>query len=161
MSTVLKYLYCFEHLDANSDSHLTNLKRESKAYSYREQLEEIQLRKELEAKKAREGKQKQTQYTPKQKEAIKAQLDKEADIRKRVSKMNAELSRVLNLLRCAYDGNPAYISLNYNFLLPLLLTQLNSPLAAPAIVDIYLHLISSGIFHSEDLSFANTGEKIV
>ncbi|KAI5717848.1 hypothetical protein M8J77_012296 [Diaphorina citri] len=145
-----------ESLDANSDSHLTNLKRESKAYSYREQLEEIQLRKELEAKKAREGKQKQTQYTPKQKEAIKAQLDKEADIRKRVSKMNAELSRVLNLLRCAYDGNPAYISLNYNFLLPLLLTQLNSPLAAPAIVDIYLHLISSGIFHSEDLSFANT-----
>ncbi|KAI5695392.1 hypothetical protein M8J75_015865 [Diaphorina citri] len=90
-----------ESLDANSDSHLTNLKRESKAYSYREQLEEIQLRKELEAKKAREGKQKQTQYTPKQKEAIKAQLDKESDIRKRVSKMNAELSRVLNLLRLA------------------------------------------------------------
>uniref|UniRef100_A0A8D8V396 eIF-2-alpha kinase activator GCN1 n=1 Tax=Cacopsylla melanoneura TaxID=428564 RepID=A0A8D8V396_9HEMI len=141
---------------SGGDSHLTNMKRESKAYSYRDQLEEIQLRKELEAKKAKQGKVKETQYTPKQKEAIKAQLDKESDIRSRVTKLNASLVRMLNLLRCAFDGHPAYIALNYNALLPLLLSQLNSPLAAPAILDIYEHLIRAGIFDERDLSFAHT-----
>ena len=56
-----------------------NMKRESKVYSYKEQLEEIQLRKELEEKRKKEGK--AIQLTQKQKEAIKVQLEKESGIR--------------------------------------------------------------------------------
>lgn len=65
-----------------------NLKRESKAYSYKEQLEELQLRRELEEKKRKEGKIKQPQYTPKQLEAIKNQKMKEQAIRTRLQEVS-------------------------------------------------------------------------
>lgn len=61
-----------------------NLKRESKAYSYKDQVEELQLRRELEEKKRKEGKIKQPQYTPKQLEAIKNQKIKEQAIRNKL-----------------------------------------------------------------------------
>lgn len=62
-----------------------NLKRESKAYSYKEQLEELQLRRELEEKKKKDGKIKPPQFTPKQLEAIKNQKIKEQAIRARLT----------------------------------------------------------------------------
>lgn len=66
-----------------------NMKRESKAYSYKEQLEEMQLRRELEEKKRKEGKIKEPQYTPKQLEAIKNQKIKEQSIRSRLNEVNS------------------------------------------------------------------------
>lgn len=64
-----------------------NLKRESKVYSYKEQLEELQLRRELEEKKRKEGKIKPPRYTPKQLEAIKNQKIKEQNIRNRLTQV--------------------------------------------------------------------------
>jgi len=66
-----------------------NLKRESKVYSYKEQLEEIQLRKELEEKQRKSGK--ETKLSAKQKEAMKVQLEKE-------SKIRADIKKVHNLV---------------------------------------------------------------
>lgn len=57
------------------------MKRESKVYSYKEQQEELALRRELEEKRRREGKVKEPELTPKQKEALRQQLEKEAAIR--------------------------------------------------------------------------------
>ena len=62
------------------------MKRESRVYSYKEQLEEIQLKKELEEKRRQSGK--PIQYTPKQKEAIKVQMAKEKTIREHVAKVS-------------------------------------------------------------------------
>lgn len=64
-----------------------NMKRESKVYSYKDQLEEMQLRRELEEKRRKEGKIKEPQYTVKQLEAIKNQRIKEQAIRDRLTKV--------------------------------------------------------------------------
>ena len=64
-----------------------NIARESKLYSNKEQMEEIALRKELEAKRAREGRAGPEKLTPKQKEAVAQQLDKESKIRSRVAEV--------------------------------------------------------------------------
>lgn len=61
------------------------MKRESRVYSYKEQLEEIQLRKELEEKRRQSGK--PIVYSAKQKEAIKIQMMKEKIIKDHVSKV--------------------------------------------------------------------------
>lgn len=71
--------------DSNEDTREMNLKRESKAYSYKDQLEELQLRRELEEKRRKEGKAKEVSLTAKQKEAIKAQLAKEDLVRQRLT----------------------------------------------------------------------------
>lgn len=81
--SLIHTLNCFRD-DGNHDN---NLKRESKVYSYQEQLEEQQLRRELEEKKRKAGKVKLPQYTPKQLEAIKNQRLKEQDIRNRLTEV--------------------------------------------------------------------------
>jgi hypothetical protein len=71
------------------------MKRESKAYSYKEQLEELQLRRELDEKRRKQGKLKEPQLTPKQKEALRLQMQKESAIRARLTEVTC-LSVCLN-----------------------------------------------------------------
>lgn len=64
------------------------MKRESKAYSFKEQQEEIILRKEIEAKKIKEGKIKKPELSAKQKEAMVIELEKEASIRNKLKSVS-------------------------------------------------------------------------
>lgn len=64
------------------------MKRESKAYSYKEQQEEIMLRKEIEAKKIKEGKLKKPELSTKQKEAMNLELEKELIIRNKLKSVS-------------------------------------------------------------------------
>lgn len=61
-----------------------NMKRENKAYSFKEQIIELELKEEIKKKK---GIKEEVQLTSKQKEMLQAQMDKEAQIRRRLQEV--------------------------------------------------------------------------
>ncbi|XP_049938173.1 eIF-2-alpha kinase activator GCN1 [Schistocerca serialis cubense] len=126
--------------DADDDLNIKNMKRESKAYSYKEQLEELQLRRELEEKKRREGKLKEPELTPKQKEILRLQLEKESAIRARLTELNSNLIRVVSMIRATMEGNQTELSLYFRDLIPMILRNFPSPLAAPYLTKLFLDI---------------------
>lgn len=125
----------------NADEQSTvQMRRENKAYSYKEQLEELQLRREIEEKKRKEGKLKAPQLTQKQKEAIKNQTDKENAIRARLKVLNEKLLKITSQLEGAIKGNAEQLSLYFSALLPAILRVFKSPLAASCTSNLYFRL---------------------
>ncbi|XP_012272971.1 eIF-2-alpha kinase activator GCN1 [Orussus abietinus] len=126
--------------DENEILNAMNMKRESKAYSFKEQLEELQLRRELYEKRKREGKIKEPKLTPKQEEALKAQTAKENAIRKRLTEFNSKIVDAVSLVNAAARGNRTDLSLYLKDLLPPILKGLGSPLAAHIMAELYVSL---------------------
>ena len=114
-------LYDKSMIPTDDSLSLSQVKRENKAYSYKEQLEELTLRREIEEKKRKEGKIKAPQLTPKQKEAIKNQTEKETAIRERLSGLNSNLLKVISQIEGAIKGNAKQLSLYFSSLLPAIL----------------------------------------
>lgn len=127
-------------------------KRENKVYSYKEQLEELQLRREIEEKKRKEGTWKPPQLTPKQKEAIKNQTDKEKAIKQRLQGLNEILASTVSLIKGALNGNGQHLQLHYAELLPRILQVLKSPLAANALTKLYYQLRTTCCIANDNLS---------
>ncbi|XP_011647093.1 eIF-2-alpha kinase activator GCN1 [Pogonomyrmex barbatus] len=126
--------------DENDILNSMNMKRESKVYSFKEQQEELQLRRELYEKRKREGKIKEPKLTPKQEETIKAQIAKENGIRKRLTELKAKIDNTVSLVTCSIRGNQQELSLYLKDLLPPILKNLGSPLAAPEMSELYISL---------------------
>ncbi|KAE8739724.1 hypothetical protein FOCC_FOCC014768 [Frankliniella occidentalis] len=149
-------LYDKSCIGKNNDDSLNakNLKRESKVYSYKDQLEEMALRRELEEKKRREGKLKEPELNPKQKEAMKIQLEKESAVRSRLTLLKNRLDNSLSMLRAALEGNPTHMSRYFRDLLPNILNDLQSPLAAPELAPFYIQL-QNGVFSSSQRNLAD------
>ncbi|XP_047528363.1 eIF-2-alpha kinase activator GCN1 [Vanessa atalanta] len=134
------HLYDKSVVPGNEDSREMNLKRESKAYSYKEQLEEMQLRREIDEKRRREGKVKEVPLTAKQKEAIKTQLAKESAIRERLTLLSGGVERAAALLEAVAAGSPAALGAGARRVLRALLAALRSPLAAPRLAPAHRRL---------------------
>ncbi|KMQ96025.1 translational activator gcn1 [Lasius niger] len=126
--------------DENDILNSMNMKRESKVYSFKEQQEELQLRRELYEKRKREGKIKEPKLTPKQEETLKAQIAKENSIRKRLTELKAKIDNTVSLVTCSIRGNQQELSLHLKDLLPPILKNLGSPLAAPEMSELYVSL---------------------
>ncbi|XP_019583398.2 stalled ribosome sensor GCN1 [Rhinolophus sinicus] len=114
-----------------------NMKRENKAYSFKEQIIELELKEEIKKKK---GIKEEVQLTSKQKEMLQAQLDKEAQIRRRLQEMDSELEVALGLLETLLAKNPSGLTQYIPVLVDSFLPLLKSPLAAPRIKNPFLSL---------------------
>ncbi|XP_055908453.1 eIF-2-alpha kinase activator GCN1 [Eupeodes corollae] len=134
-------LYDKSVIPNNDDIYATaGLKRENKVYSYKEQLEELQLRREIEEKRQKEGKAKPPQLTAKQQEAIKNQTEKEKAIKERLRVLNSKLTKMVSILHAACNGNGKQVSLHFSKLLGSILRVLQSPLAAAPLTELYFNL---------------------
>ncbi|XP_077016110.1 stalled ribosome sensor GCN1 [Tamandua tetradactyla] len=114
-----------------------NMKRENKAYSFKEQIIELELKEEIKKKK---GIKEEVQLTSKQKEMLQAQLDKEAQIRRRLQELDSELEVALGLLDTILAKNPSGLTQYIPVLVDSFLPLLKSPLAAPRIKNPFLSL---------------------
>ena len=130
--------------EAANSQKATNIKRESKAYSYKEQMEDIALRKELEEKKRKEGKMVEPKLNSKQKEVLEAHLEKESAIRGRIREARDHTAPTIALLSAAVDECPkAFAEALGGYptpLLPSLIRGLKSPLLADSLIPIYKQL---------------------
>ncbi|XP_063000268.1 stalled ribosome sensor GCN1 isoform X1 [Elgaria multicarinata webbii] len=116
-----------------------NMKRENKAYSFKEQIIELELKEEIKKKK---GIKEEVQLTSKQKEMLNAQLEKESHTRKQLQKLDNELESMLGLLDAVLKRNTPGLSQYIPALIGSFLPLLKSPLAAPRIKTPFLSLAS-------------------
>ncbi|XP_068166575.1 stalled ribosome sensor GCN1 [Antennarius striatus] len=114
-----------------------NIKRENKAYSYKEQIIAMELQEEINRKR---GIKEELQLTSKQKEMIQIQLEKEAAIRKRLQELDVELQSVVGLLEAILIERPCHITRELPSVLHALIPLLQSPLAAPRIKQVFLDM---------------------
>ncbi|ODN04906.1 Translational activator GCN1 [Orchesella cincta] len=130
-------LYNTAVADAGGDNG-RNMKRESKVYSYKEQLEEIQLRKELEEKRKKSGK--GPNYNAKQLEAIKVQLAKESAVRAQVAELDAKINVAIGILRESMNADLEYFECYVKSLVEELVSVMKSPVAAPPSVALFIQM---------------------
>ncbi|XP_058803320.1 stalled ribosome sensor GCN1 isoform X2 [Phymastichus coffea] len=136
--------------DENDILNAMNMKRESKAYSFKEQQEELQLRRELYEKRKKEGKIKEPKLTPKQEEAVKAQFAKENAIRYKLTEMNKVITSVVSMVKATARGNGFHLSFYFKDLLPSILRNLSSPLAAPTLSELFVNLRTAITISNEE-----------
>ncbi|XP_076859564.1 stalled ribosome sensor GCN1 [Brachyhypopomus gauderio] len=113
-----------------------NMKRENKAYSFKEQIIELELQEEIKKKK---GIKDEVQLTSKQKEMVQNQLEKESTIRKKLQGLDMDLQYAVGLLEATMARRPPQVSHHLPGVLHALLPLLRSPLAAPRVHTTFLH----------------------
>ncbi len=100
-----------------SGASAANVRRADKTYSYKEQMAELELKKELEAKRAAKNKDKKDESDPysidkvraamtkKQQEQLDAQIQREVKIREELRTLDAHVRRCTHILVRVVHGN--------------------------------------------------------
>uniref|UniRef100_A0A4W4EKS6 TOG domain-containing protein n=1 Tax=Electrophorus electricus TaxID=8005 RepID=A0A4W4EKS6_ELEEL len=112
-----------------------NMKRENKAYSFKEQIIELELQEEMKKKK---GIKEQVQLTSKQREMMQNQLEKESAVRTRLQGVKGARQENWLLWLAIMARRPPRVSHHLPGVLQALLPLLRSPLAAPRVHAAFL-----------------------
>ncbi|CAF0894416.1 unnamed protein product [Rotaria sordida] len=128
-----------------------NIKRESKNYSYKEQMAARELEKELAAK---QNKNVQQQLTKKQQEMLQQQLDHEQIIRDRVKKIDENAKNVFELLINIVKNTQEQFIPYLGELVAHIWPTLQSPVAFNYAKDLYLILVPIVFMNDKD-TFGN------
>ena len=131
-----------------NDSKLdTNLKKESKAYSYKEQIAEIELRKELEQSKGGSKKKAEevnyslseirSKMSKKQQEQLDNQIAKEKAIREEMKKLELIVQKASSILIKVIEGNLTESRNNFALIFSTLATFIKSPICVQFIYQVY------------------------
>ncbi|CAG2110637.1 unnamed protein product, partial [Medioppia subpectinata] len=136
-----------------------NIKRESKVYSYKEQMEEIELKKELEAKKKTQTDSKGPQMSKKQLEAKQQQLEKEAQIRSKLTTIYSEFCVAIDLIESIAISNANAISNYINDVLFALINLFSSPLCSQKATKLFVDLRKT-LFNQRDSDLKRFGDSL-
>jgi hypothetical protein len=127
------------------------MKRENKAYSYKDQLAELELRKEIEKKKAINGQtsnankltldQIKAKLPKKQQEMLEQQIEREAKTRESVKKLDQIAHKASSILIKSIQGNHVSIERHITNITHQVNNHLKSPLCASHVFEIYKELI--------------------
>ena len=130
-----------------SQSSATNVRRENKAYSYKEQLADMELRKELEAKKGTQHIQPSLKNldqikqfcTKKQAEFIAKQIVRENAIKKKMRELQLVVTKAFGVLSNAIEANPVQTKDSIVVLVDTLLVFIPSPLCAEYVYKVFMN----------------------
>ncbi|CAF1354193.1 unnamed protein product, partial [Didymodactylos carnosus] len=127
-----------------------NIKRESKNYSYKEQMAAVELAKEISKKKNEPH-----QLSKKQEEMLQTALDNERVIRTNVKKIDYDAKNVFLILTHIIDGALEYIMPYIGEILSKIWPTFQSPLTFVYARDLYVRLVPI-VFLEEENTFGNS-----
>uniref|UniRef100_A0A7I4Y876 TOG domain-containing protein n=2 Tax=Trichostrongylidae TaxID=6315 RepID=A0A7I4Y876_HAECO len=139
------HLYNTEVLEFDEGEITYNMRRENKAYSFRDQVAEMQLRRELAEKKRKEGK-----LTAAQKQVMEKELAKEKEIRDEMRHKyviaEAKLDEARAMVAADHVGAMARTSLLFDYCIPLTKSYLVTKNAA----ELFFAYRDAAFPHTED-----------
>lgn len=137
-----------KQLQDAQNSQQANLRRENKTYSYKEQMADLELKKEIEAKKKKASgesaqqkpgftiEQLRAQMSKKQQEQLDAQIERERKIRDEVRSLNAVVVKSSEILKRAVRGNSGQAKLFLSQIVRSFVKLAKSPLCGPRVLEL-------------------------
>lgn len=119
-----------------------HVKKTTKVYSHQEQVAMLEEKKAEIERKRKEGK---LDLTPKQKEVLKTQTEKENAVKKRVSDIVKDVPDKISLMYASVEGDRGSLASSLVSLVPILCKYLPSVVVGPAYVKIFVMIRHSVI----------------
>lgn len=145
--------------EGQSSTAAANMRRENKAYSYKEQLADIELRKELEAKKTGSSQkvdpstltldQIRSHLSKKQQEMLDAQVATERRIRDEMRALDALVNKATSILTRAVEARPVEFKARLSNVTRTLTRLLRSPIAVGYVLRVMKQVVRKA-FHDQE-----------